>query len=49
VLYEQDDPDKVVLKVPMYEDCSLGAGQLTEAWRHVSSGQAVLFKNTKES
>jgi hypothetical protein len=49
VLYEQDDPDKVLIKVPMYDHCSIGGDQLERAWKGVSSGEAVSFTKTSKS
>jgi hypothetical protein len=36
VLYKRVDPQKVLIHVPMYDHCSVGARQLEEAWETVS-------------
>jgi hypothetical protein len=47
VLYKRDDPQKVLIHVPMYDHCSVGARQLEEAWQTISS-EKVSFTKTNE-
>lgn len=43
VLYKQEDPAKVVVQVPMYDDCAVGAVQLAQAWETVALEPAPAF------
>ena len=46
VLHKQEDTQKIIIRVPMYDHCSSGAKQLEKAWESVSSKKGLSFTNT---